>query len=283
MLVKALVTFVPLVILSTFFSFSSKNEIKPAHILSQMYDSIKNVRAVKQDVVALERVDNKYSINRSSIKVQMEPRKIYYVNPSKKLEVLYNVEKYERKAWVKPHVFPYMTLSLDPRGNIMRRNQHYSILELGYEFIGKSIALTLNKDKDGLANFVYRGKVMKNGYHCYFLEYENKNYAYVDYVVGNKETATLISLKLCVNDYLLRNKNNLLNDFGFLKKGTVLKVPSLYCQKAVLYIDEKLMLPVAISLYDDDGLFESYEYSNIQINKPFKQNEFDKEFPGYNF
>jgi hypothetical protein len=283
MLVKALVSIVTVVVLSALFSFESKNEVRPAQILLQMYDSIKNVKTVTQDVVALERVDNKYSINRSAIKVQMQPRKIYYINPAKKLEVLYNVEKYDRKAWVKPHIFPYLTLSLDPRGNIMRRNQHYSILELGYEFIGKSIALTLSKDKHGLDNFIYHGKVMKNGYHCYFLEYENKNYSFVDYVVGNKETASLISLKLCVNDYLLRDKNNLLNDFGYLKKGTILKVPTLYCQKAILYIDEQLMLPVAISLYDDKGLFESYEYSNIQINKPFKQNEFDKEFARYNF
>jgi hypothetical protein len=40
-----------------------------------------------------------------------------------------------------------MTISLDPTGNLMRKNQHYTINELGYSFIGHSIALTINKDK----------------------------------------------------------------------------------------------------------------------------------------
>jgi hypothetical protein len=176
-----------------------------------------------------------------------------------------------------------MTIQLDPTGNIMRKNQHYSIHELGYEFIGKSVALTINKDNEGLGRFSYKGKANKNGYSCYFIEYENRSYGYTDYVVKDKETATSIAYKLCVNEYLLRNKNDLLNDFSYIRKGTLLKVPNLYCQKAVLYIDDKLLLPVALNLYDDAGLFESYEYTAIQLNKPFKSNEFDRDFSDYHF
>ena len=62
-----------------------------------------------------------------------------------------------------------------------------------------------------------------------------------------------------------------------------MKVPTLYCKKAVLYIDEILMLPVSISLYDDAGLFESYDFSGIEINRPFKENEFTRNFKGYGF
>jgi hypothetical protein len=86
-----------------------------------------------------------------------------------------------------------------------------------------------------------------------------------------------------VNDYLLRNANDLLNDFGYLHKGRVLKVPNLYCRKAVLYIDDQLLIPVSLSIYDDVGLYESYEYSDIKINIPFKPGEFTKDFSGYGF
>ena len=264
-------------------SFKNNSDVKPQKILHQMYDSIKNIKTLRQKVSAIERIETKFHTSTSEIKVQTHPRKIYFVNKIKKLEILFDSEVSDRKAYVKPHVFPYITLSLDPTGNIMRKNQHYTIHELGYDFIGKSVALTINKDKDGMSNFTYLGKVTKNGYNCYFLEYENKNYGYTSYKVGEKETASLIAYKLCVNDYLLRYKNNLLNDFGFLKKGSILKVPNLYCKKAILYIDDKLMLPISLSLYDDTGLFEGYEYTNIEINKPFKVDEFSKNFKDYNF
>jgi hypothetical protein len=265
------------------FAGKKNNDIKPAKIMHQMYDSIKNVRTVQLTVFAIERIENKFLTATSNIKVQTNPRKIYFHNPEKKIEVLYNSENSRHKALVKVHNFPYLALNLDPTGNIMRKNQHYTIHELGYEFIGKSIALTLSKDKEGINNFTYLGKRLKNGFNCYLLEYENKIYSYVNYKVTDKETASSIASKLCVNDYLLRNKNDLLNDFGYLRRGTVLKVPTLYCKKAVLYIDEKLMLPVAISLYDDAGLFESYEYSALEVNKTFKPEEFTRGYKEYGF
>ena len=265
-------------------SFTQKSELKPARILHQMYDSIKTIKTLRQKIKAIERVESKYVTASSEIKLQIHPRKVYFNNKDKKIEILFDSEISNHKAYVKVHSFPYLSISLDPSGNIMRKNQHYSLHELGYDFIGKSVALTINKDKEGgLNNFTYHGKVLKNGYNCYFLEYENKNYAYTDYTVGEKETASLIAYKLCVNDYLLRFKNSLFNDFGFLKKGAVLKVPTLYCKKAVLYIDDKLLLPVALSLYDDVGLFENYEYTAIELNRPFKQEEFTKGYKDYGF
>jgi hypothetical protein len=265
------------------FVTSNYGDTKPSRIFAQMYDSIGNIKTIRQKCVAIERVESRFSTSSSEQKINISPRKIYFRNPVKKLEILYDSEVSAHKALVKPHVFPYIAMTLDPMGNLMRRNQHYTINELGYDFIGKSIALTINKDREGINNFVYHGRVTKNGYSCYLLQYENKSYSYTNYTVLDKETATSIAYKLCVNDYLLRYRNNLLNDFGYLKKGTVLQVPTLYCKKAVLYIDEKLMLPVALSLYDDTGLFESYEYTQIVINKPFRADEFDKDFKEYDF
>lgn len=264
-------------------SFNKKNEIKPAYIIHQMFDSIKNIRTLRVKISALERVDKKFVTSAAELKLQVKPRKLYYHNSHKNVKVLYNSEFSVQKALVKPNSFPYMAVWLDLSNSLMRRNQHYSISELGYDFIGKSIALTIKKDPLGVNNFVYHGRVLKNGYMCYLLQYENKSYSYTSYTVGEKETTHSLAYKLCVNEYLLRNVNDLMNDFGYIKKGTVLKVPSLYCKKAVLYIDEKLMLPVSVSIFDDAGLFESYEYRSIEINKPFLANEFNRDFQDYDF
>lgn len=264
-------------------AFRHNDDLKPAKILHQMYDSIKNIRSLHLKVVSIERTENKYTSASSEIKIQTYPRKVYFHNSDKKLEVLYDSEISKYHALVKVSKFPFLSLNLDPTGNMMRKNQHYTINELGYEFIGNSIALTISKDKNGLNNFFYHGKRIKNGFNCYMLEYENTSYTYVNYTVVDRETASSLSAKLCVNDYLLRYKNDLLNDFGYLRKGSVLRVPTLYCKRAVLFIDEKLMLPVSISLYDDVGLFESYEYSSVEVNKNFQPDEFKRGFKEYGF
>ncbi len=238
-----------------------------------MFDSIKNIKTLQTKIHAIERVENTFNTAHSEIKVNIHPRKLYFINPAKKLEVLYNSEV-SKKATVKPHVFPYLTVHLDPMGNLMRKSQHYTIHELGFEFISKTIALTLRNEKEIPEHFTYHGKVQKNAYNCHLLEFEDNSFAYRKYTVGDKETATSIAYKLCVNEYLLRHKNDLLNEFAFLKKGKMLLVPTLYCKKAVIYLEEKHLYPVSISLFDDEGLFESYSFSAITINQPFPKDEF---------
>lgn len=264
------------------FAFSrSSMSTDATAILHQMLDSIKHVKTLRLHINAIERLGSTYSSASSEIKLQVKPRRLYFVNRQKKLEILYNSNENDPKALVKLNRVP--NFNLDPTGNMMRKNQHYTIHELGFDFIGQSVALTLAKDKNGLKNFSYKGKAKKFNYNCYLVQYENNDYTYVEYTVGHKETASSISAKLVVNDYLLRIKNDLLNDFGFLKQGSVLIVPKLYCKKAVLFIDEKTMLPISVSLYDDLGLFESYEYPQMTVNQPIKDEEFSKNYKEYHF
>lgn len=272
---------IPLLIF--FFSFYQKSELKPAKLLLQMNDSIKNIKTLRVNIYALERIGKGFLTANSFIKLQTNPRRLYFKNPEKKIEVLYNFGKLNNKALVKPNTFPFVTLTLDPTGNLMRKNQHYTIHELGFEFVGRSIALAMAKDKDGINHLKYYGKIQKNGYNCYMIEYENKNYGYVDYKVGEKETVGTIATKMVVNDYLIRHHNDLQNDYGYIKKGRTLKVPNLFCKKATIYLDEKTMMPVAVCLYDEEGIFENYEFSKIQINKNINEEEFSKDFKEYKF
>ncbi len=257
---------------------------KAIKLIVEMIDSIKNVKTLRTTIKALERINNVYSSASSEIKVNVSPRKLYFIGRQGKLEILYVAGEHGNKAVVKPHVFPYLTLNLDPRGNLMRKNQHYTVNELGFDFIGRTIALILSKEKENLAkSMTYIGKHEHNGYMCHMIMYETKTFQHYEYTVQHKETATSIALKLSVNDYLLRTKNNLFNDFGYLKEGSKIQVPYMYCKKAIFYLDEKTVLPVSVSIYDDVGLFENYEYSNTIINKSFDAKEFSKEFKGYGF
>jgi hypothetical protein len=260
------------------------NHPREFKLVLDMLDSIRHVKSVRVQLKSLERTESGYLSAVSHSKIQTSPRRVYFYNPEKKLEVLYNEGQLNGKCLVKPHVFPYLTLALDPRGNLMRKNQHYTIHELGFEFIGKTIALALSKEKENLAkSLTYVGRVEKNGVKCHLLIYESKQFDYTEYIVPKKETIGSIAIRLNVNDYMLRSKNNMYNDYGYVKEGTHLKVPEYYCKKGVFYIDEKTMLPVSVSVYDDAGLFESYEYHVLELNKPIPDAEFSKDYNDYHF
>lgn len=253
-------------------------------LVAAMIDSIKTIQTVRFKVVAIERTNGTYIKAISENKINIKPRKLYLINKEKKLEILFVSGEHSNKAVVKPHVFPYVTLQLNPVGNLMRKNQHYTINELGFDFIGKTLALTLSKEKENFSKcLTYYGKVEKNGYQCHLIVYEAKTFPYVEYVVKEKETLSYIASKLNTNDFLLRTKNNLYNDFDYLKAGTKLQVPVYYCKKAVFYLDDKTLLPISVNVFDDIGLFESYDFSNVIINKPFGPAEFDKGYKEYHF
>lgn len=259
-------------------------DLRSAKIISEMLDSIKHVKTVRFKVKALERVEKGYTLVNSEAKIHIKPRQLYLVNKEKKLEILFLSGKNENKAIVKPHVFPYITLMLNPTGNLMRKNQHYTIHELGFDFLGYTIASALGKEKENmLKSLSYLGKHEKNGYNCHMVVYESSAFSYFTYEVGSKESVASLASKFNVNDYLLRVKNNLYNDFGYLNKGSKIQIPNYYCKRAVLYIDEKSMLPVSVSVYDDAGLFECYDFYNIILNKPIDASEFTREYREYHF
>lgn len=259
-------------------------DLRPAKIIAEMLDSISHMKTVRFKVKALERTESGYISATSESKIQIKPRQLYFINKEKKLEILYVTGMYDNKAIVKPHVFPYFTLMLNPSGNLMRKNQHYTIHELGFDFIGRTIALAISKEKENmLKSLSYIGKLEKNGYECHMVVYESSAFNFFPYTVGNKETVTTIAAKFNVNDYLLRVKNNLFNDFGYIKPGTKMQIPNYYCKRAVLYIDVKTMIPVSVSIYDDISIFECYDFYNIIINKPIDQAEFSKGYKDYHF
>ena len=118
---------------------------------------------------------------------------------------------------------------------------------------------------------------------CFLLVYENLTFSYNNYTIQRHETVSSIAAKFTVNDYMLRCKNKLYDNYGYLKEGSNIKIPTFYCKKAIFYVDEKTMLPISISVYDEEGLFESYDFSDIELNKPIPLSEFQRNFSGYGF
>jgi hypothetical protein len=259
-------------------------DLKYFTIITNMMDSVKNIQSLRFNLKSLERIEKGYVESIIKIKLQINPRKVYLNNSTAKLEVLYNVEKNKKTCLVNPHIFPHFNVSLDPTGKLMRKNQHFTMNQIGFDYVAKAIAMALSKEKNNLTKHLkYMGKVEKNEMICHLFIYENPAFSYEDYSVKENESIESVSQKLFVNEYMVRSRNKLFDEYNYLKKGTILKIPTFYCKKGIFYISEKNMLPISITIFDDIGVFESYDFSNLEINTPIAPKEFEKNYKDYTF
>ena len=96
------------------------------------------------------------------------------------------------------------------------------------------------------------------------------------------ETIFSVAQKLMVSEYSIMQLNQL-KDLTDEVENKILTVPSSYATMTVLFIDEKTFLPIYQSLGNNNGEFERYEFSNLQINPTFSNDEFSEKFSEYGF
>jgi hypothetical protein len=242
-----------------------------------MLDSIKAVHSMSFNLKALERVEGKFLTAESKIRLSVNPKMIYFRNEKKKISLLWKAGVNGDNALVKAKMLFNTSLSLDPYGNMMRKNQHYTIHELGFNFFATTLSSAILKSKEQLEKkLVYIGKKVVFEKTCHIMVYEDADFGYFDYKTGKNESVSSLAIKFNVSDYAIRTKNNLHSFYGAVKEGRELKIPNGYCKKIVFSIDEKTMLPVSITTYDDIGLYENYEYFNVEINKRLSPEDFSQ-------
>ena len=253
-------------------------------IIKSMLDSIRNLRTERFEVHSTERVGNHLLFAESKVKINFSPKKIYFNGHVKGIEILWVEGQNKGNALVHSRTLPLINLDLDPLGSIMRKDQHHTIFELGSQYIGLTIASTIVKSpKDFDKHFKYAGSIKWNNIDCYQVVIDYPEYKYIEYTVLKGETVTSISHKLSTSDYKIRFKNGLSSYFGTIKEGKKLQIPVPYSNKVILYIDKQNMLPVNVMVYDEEGIYESYEFYNIKPNVVFATDEFTKGFKGYGF
>lgn len=276
-----------LLFLAAFVFFSGK-KIIPASadckdVITNTLSSIEKIQTLRFHLKCNERMKGKLFSTESQVKMNALPRKIYIY--LKGPELLWVEGTNNGDALVNPDGFPYMNLNLDPMGNIMRENQHHTIHEIGFDYFAGIIksCMTLAGEKFD-DYFKCIGTIEFDSHECYFITAEYPYFKYETYTVLKGETLVSISKKLKVSDYMLLEINSdKVKNYHDVKAGQKIKVPNVYGSKLILYIDKDLFVPRVIKVYDDKGLFESYEYHNLEVNKKIPEEEFTKEYKGYRF
>lgn len=267
-----------------FVTFQPKSDYTCEEVLEKSFKAIREVKGLKYHLKIIERGKKGFNHYESWVKFNKNPRQIYlYI---KGIEVLFLEGKNNNKALVNPGGFPFITLNLDPMGDLMRQDQHHTLNEMGYDYFSTIIQHTLRKvDRENLDEyFKLVGEEKINNRLCYKIIINNKDFAYKDYVVQPGESITSIARKFFVSEYMILEKNPKFKDyFDPLKKGQVIKVPNSYCKSVILFIDKFYFVPISVKVIDDKGLFEEYNYHFLQVNPKFEEGEFSRDFRDYKF
>ncbi|PIB37101.1 hypothetical protein BFP72_17665 [Reichenbachiella sp. 5M10] len=273
-----------------FFTLSSFDITDPVTVsvtdkVKEVFQSTQEIRTMSYDFVRQERVRGKMHKNIASIKMTKVPHRVYFKEsfPNNGLEVLYPHPEDDTKALVNPNGFPYVNMKLDPRGDIMMKNQHYSVLDAGYDGVISVLEYLFYKYKNEINNLVeYQGMTLVDGKTCDVIVMENPAFKYVNYAVSGGETLASIAKKYRLSEYMIKEKNSdlYLDD---LKSGDVLKLPTDYSAKMKLFIDVDRRIPLRIDIYDEVGLFEKYEFKNVVLNPNFRDEEFLDTYSAYSF
>jgi outer membrane lipoprotein-sorting protein len=265
------------------FTLPEGDEPSSRDILEKMIYTALNLKTIRYEMRISERVNGKMLDAGSQVKLNVSPRKIYLKIPKLGAELLWVAGTNNGDALVNPNAFPYINLNLDPYGYFLRKDQHHTINELGFTYMAGVLAGSMKlvgPEFDQYCSFVNE---KWNGHDCYKVTIDNTDFKYYTYVAKEGETITTIARKLFVSEFMLVGKNPGTDYYSKLKAGKKILVPTAYSRKMVMFIDKQLSLPVNIKIYDDAGLFESYEYISIQVNPKFADEEFTADYKDYNF
>lgn len=254
--------------------------ITTEQLTARLSAAIQNLQTLRCTVKAQERAEGSIKPSRSLMKLTFNPLRVY-IKTHKDVEVLWVTGQNDGDAWVYPASFPYVTLSLNPNGKLMRGNQHHTALQAGFGTIADLLRTTgLRQNNAYSRSFRYTGDTILLGRPCYVLRSDYPAFRYVSYKAGKNETIGTVADRFGCGEYRIIERNDL--SIGEkIPEGKVLQVPNAYGRRTIVCVDPKTYLPALVQVDDDKGLFEKFEFSDVIPNQPIPLEEFTKNYKGY--
>jgi len=268
-----------------------KNSDKPipeGHlIIREMIENYESIKTISFRMKKTERFKGVLSMQQSYVKLNYKPLKVYLKQelPKSGLEVLYKEGYNDNLAIVNTNGFPWVNLNLNPMGSIMRDKQHHTIFESGHAHVISILKHLENKYKTEFNGLIKNeGVVMWDQKPCWKITLTNPYFKYYDYKLKQGENLLTIAKRDMLSEHMILERNSkLVDSYTSVSSGLVLSVPNDYSPVLELFIDKNTKVPLLMKVFDEKGLYEQYEYYNIEMNPHYQSDEFDKSFSNYNF
>ncbi|QKG52678.1 DUF1571 domain-containing protein [Hymenobacter sp. BRD67] len=254
--------------------------ITTQQLTTRLISAILGLKTLRVATELRERVGTSTTHDYTQMKLAFNPYRVYLKN-QKGVEVLYVTGQNDNEAWVYPAAFPYITLSLNPTGTLMRKGQHHTVLQAGFSLIANLLGGPNGRgDNTFSESFRYMGDTTAQGESSYILRSDYPDFHYISYRVGKNESIESIATHFSCGEYRIIERNKLSADSKLIE-GQVLQIPSAYGRRVLVTVDAKNYLPTSVTVYDDRGLYEKYIFSAIVANQPISSAEFSKGYKGY--
>jgi len=263
----------------------------PQYLLAQstisyfdnMVASISSINTLEYELHSRELIDDKIFYTNTRVKLQKEPFCVYsfVIEPDKGAEVLF-ISK-NRLALVNPNGFPFMNLNLDPYGRLIRKNQHHTLFDAGFDNVKDIVLSVLELLRESPEKYIVNlGVKQINNIECQVLKVVNPNFSFSRYIVKKGENIESIAKNFNLSSYLILVENNL-SFYNDINPGDKILIPNSYGEQFEIWIDLKSNLPIVQKVFVNNKLFEYYEFEKIVVNPEFSYDEFDKNYVEYNF
>lgn len=278
---------ITLILSLTLFSLNVYGQNEDAlRILKTSAQRCLQLKGMKFRLVMQERVHKKMILSDAFVKVNFSPIQVYLKQskPKEGLEILYKEGARNNHMLIYTNGFPWVNVTYSPYAHMVHKESHHNIKRSGLYFIGKIMDRFLKKDHSTI-KITQQADEMYDGKSCYKMVLEETSFSKSQHIVTKGETIHSIADKYLLSTHMiLENNLSVIDDYDeTLSVGEKLIIPNSYGKKITLHIDKKSYLPLKLVIDDDKGLYEVYEYYNVEINPIFKENEFEENYEGYGF
>ena len=268
-------------------SFFSQENLLKREIIENIIDSIDAHNQLEFEMFRSERNENnKFIEGKFYAKMENKPLKIYVKNekPRKGAEILYLYGENDDKILLNPNTFPYISLSINSKNSILLAGGHHYIEQAGFSQMSETLKYYLEKYQDDFFEMIYfEGVFNWNNKKCYKLRIEYEDYKQILYYAKDGETLYKICERELINIAKIKELNPGLEISKKLQDKQKITLTNHYSKTSVLYIDLENYFPIYQLIYDEYGLYEKYIYTKLVLNRPIKNEEFNRDYKDYDF
>lgn len=265
--------------------FAQDKNLKVA-LIDKMIKAIDDHNQMEFKMYRSERSKNGFTDGKFYAKLINKPYKLYIKNfkPKPGSEILYIKGQNDDKALINPNSFPYFSISLDPDNNLLLAGGHHSLREAGFTLFSNMFKLyKVNYGEELYNRITYHGMFKWNDRVCYKISIDYPDYSKKKYTPKKGETLYSISRDQLLNIGKLREYNVKYDDDDILDESEEIIIQNVYAKKAVIFIDNENYFPIYQLIYDEEGLYEKYQYVDLNLDISFKNEEFTRDYSEYNF
>jgi hypothetical protein len=255
-------------------------------LANEMISKVKALKTLQCTFEALERVLGKMVNEKNHFKIQISPFKTYFKQeyPEKGLEGLYITGENDGKTKINPNAFPWVTLNLDPEGELMMKNHHHPVFHAGYGYVAEVLDILIKKYQSKTSQLIVnKGTIQYQGQEVIVLDCNNPFYKIQTLTLTKAESPYQIGKRLYINYFSILEENPGLKAFSDIPAGKAIKIPSDYASKMLIYLHKTQLYPVYIKISDPRGVFEEYKFTQVMLNPVYKVEDFSAGNPKYGF